>query len=143
MSDPLELVDSPAPLFGRRRDRTPHATYWKCQVGRRIHLARERTNLSRDAFACEIGISSRRLWEIENGILAIEASEIALIADAFGIHPGALFDDTSFDVWLAGRSTTSPIWILAHTIGQLPKADRDLIEYLVIRLDEKFAGHAA
>ena len=135
--------DNPAPLFGKRRDRVSTSTFWKCQIGWRVHLAREsfarrsKYYLSRDDFATLLGISSKRLWEIENGIIPIEASEIAFIAETLGVHPGSFFDEASFDFWVTGAVSRSPAWILAQTIGQLSNSDRNLVEQLIIRLDAK------
>jgi transcriptional regulator with XRE-family HTH domain len=152
MPAPFDAPDNPAPVFGRRRDWTPAPTYWKCQIGRRIHLAREDAarrapsqshHFGRDAFAARIGISSRHLWEIENGILTIDVTEVAIIAQALGMHPGCLFDELSFDCWVTPPNSSSPTWILARTIGQLPNADRELLEQLVIRLDARSAALAA
>lgn len=132
--------DRAAPLSGRARTQTSTATYWKCQIGRRIQMARQAKaglgvaqRFGREGFARQVGILPARLWEIENGLLAIEGPEIAMIAEALGLHPGGLFDDRPLDIWSATARNT-PSWMLAGTIGALAPRDRNLLEEIVLRL---------
>lgn len=141
-------ADGPAPIFGRSRATNTAGTYWKCQIGKRVHLARERALgrdggnrpvLTRDGLARKLGIGSRRLWEIEAGVLALDGVEIARIAETLDIHPGAFFDDAPLEHWKTTLRGT-PAWLLATTIGQLEPRDRDLVEAIVIRLEERRGG---
>lgn len=143
MLSPVPAPDTPAPIFGRLRAHTSAATYWKCRIGSRIHHAREKAQgigadntpvLTREKLAQRLGISSKRLWEIEIGLLSIDGEEIARIAEALNVHPGWFFDDATMEAWSA-TSRGTPSWLLANVIGQLGRNDRDLLEKIAIRLD--------
>ena len=147
MSSHLALADGPAPIRGQSRARNGVRTYWKCHIGNRVHLARERiwgrdTNnrpaMTREALARRMDMRAQQLWEIENGISPVDGAEIARIAEALNIHPGGLFDDTPLEHW-AMTSRGTPAWLLATTIGQMEQRDRDLLEAIVIRLDGRGA----
>jgi transcriptional regulator with XRE-family HTH domain len=144
MPTSIPIPEKSAPIFGRARMGARPGVYWKCKIGRRIHLAREEAegrnnihiaNLTRETLAQRLGIQTRRLWEIENGLLAIDAAEIAQIAEALNIHPGWFFDDASWEDWSMTSIEQTPSWILAKTIGGLERGVRDLLEQLVMRLD--------
>ena len=148
MPTPFPQSETLAPIFGKTRENARRGVYWKCKIGRRIHLAREQAegrnkahmaNLTREVLAQRLGISPLRLWEIENGLLAIDATEIAQIAEALNIHPGWFFDDASWEDWSMTSIKQTPSWILAKTIGELERGVRDLLEQLVIRLDAREA----
>ena len=141
-------ADGPAPIFGRFNARDHGGTYWKCHIGNRVHLARERAwgrdadnrpAMTRGILARKLGITAHRLWEIEVGILPIDGVEIARIAQTLDFHPGALFDDAPLENWKA-TSRGTPAWLMAATVGQLKKHDRDLVEAIVIRLEERRGG---
>jgi transcriptional regulator with XRE-family HTH domain len=136
------IPEVPAPIFGRRLEQTSARTYWKCEIGRRIHLARDRARqyapdkggrFTREGFARTIGISAQRLWEIENGVLAIDGAEIALVAEALGIHPGELFYDP--DHRSQDQGAKAPAWLVTKSIEDLAESDRSLLECLVVRLN--------
>ena len=142
------IPEKSTPIFGRTRAGARPGVYWKCKIGRRIHLAREESegrneaniaNLTRETLAQRLGIPPRRLWEIENGLLAIDGVAIAQIAEALNIHPGWFFDDASWDDWSMTSLKQTPSWILAKTIGELERGVRDLLEQLIIRLDTREA----
>lgn len=151
MPRPVPATDSPAPIFGRSRATNSAATYWKCRIGNRIHLAREMALgvgannspvLTREKLSLRLGISPKRLWEIEAGLLSIDGAEIALIAEALDVHPGWFFDDDTLEAW-STTSRNTPSWLLANAIGQLSKGDRDLLEKITIRLDTRGTGDRA
>ena len=58
------------------------ASCWKQWIGQRVRLARqqastdERVEISQEMLARRLKMHPRRLWEIENGLLAIDAVEI-------------------------------------------------------------------
>lgn len=151
MSSFVPAPDTAAPIFGRSRATNSAATYWKCHIGNRIHLAREmalgvgannRPVLTREKLSQRLGISPKRLWEIEAGLLSIDGAEIALIAEALDIHPGWFFDDDALEAW-SMTSRRTPSWLLANAIGRLSKGDRDLLETIAIRLDTPGTGERA
>ena len=142
------VPDTPAPIFGRSRTQNSAGTYWKCRIGNRIHLAREKAMgvdangaplLTRETLARRLGFPAHRLWEIEMGLLAIDGAQIALIAEELDVHPGWFFDNASLEAWSA-TSRQTPSWLLANAIGQLDKGDRDLLEKIAIHLDTRHAG---
>jgi transcriptional regulator with XRE-family HTH domain len=148
MPTSFPIPEKAAPIFGRTRVGTSPGVYWKCKIGRRVHLAREEAegrnkahiaNLTRETLAQRLGILPQRLWEIENGLLAIDGAEIAQIAEALNIHPGWFFDDASWEDWSITSIRRTPTWILAKTIGELERGIRDLLEQLVILLDAREA----
>jgi transcriptional regulator with XRE-family HTH domain len=135
----------PAPSAGWRRVQTPPHIYWKCQIGRRIRLARERagkraadkdTSFRREDFARSVDMLPQRLWEIENGLLSVDSVELALIAQALGVHPGAFYDDLDWNNWSTKRGTRVPAWLIAKTVEDLPDKDRALVECLIMRLQD-------
>lgn len=138
-------ADDPAPR--RSRVRNGLRTYWKCHIGNRVHLAREkvwgrdagnRPAMTREALAHRMDMRAQQLWEIESGISPVDGAEIARIAEVLNIHPGGLFDDSPLEQW-AKTSRGTPAWLLATTIGQMEQRDRDLLEAIVIRLDRRSA----
>jgi len=140
MPGPSFLPETPAPLFERPQAGASTATYWKCRIGRRVHLAREEAQgrnaggsgrLTREKLAQQLGLPPRRLWEIENGLLGVEAAEIALIAEALGVHPGYFFDQGSRSDWTAGAR---PGGVLARTIGEMDDTTRTTLESLALYL---------
>lgn len=142
--------DNGAPVFGRQRDTNRPAVYWKCHIGRRIHLARERAQaqdasagkLTREELGRRVGMSALRIWEIEQGLLAIDGSEIALLAEALNIHPGFLFDDSAWQDWVP-VPCQAPSWMLAKTIAALGEVERGILEYLVLHFDARKHRQAA
>ena len=151
MSSMPAATDGPAPIFGRTRARTSAGTYWKCHIGNRVHLAREkawgrdahnRPALTRETLARRLDMPAQRLWEIEAGILPLEGAEIARVAEALNIHPGSLFDDAPIEHWaMTARGT--PAWLLATTIGQMDLFVCVLLVVFVIRLDARRSGKPA
>lgn len=148
MPTPFPIPEKPTPIFGRRRMSAHPGVYWKCKIGRRIHFAREEAegrnnahiaNLTRETLAQRLGIQPKRLWEIENGLLAIDGAEIAQIAEALNVHPGWFFDEGSWEDWSTTSARQTPSWILAKTIGELERGVRDVLEQLVICLDAREA----
>lgn len=148
MPTSFPIPEKSAPVFGKTRAGTRPGVYWKCKIGRRIHLAREEAegrnkvhiaNLTREALARRLGMPPQRLWEIENGLLAIDGAEIAQIAEALNVHPGWFFDDASWEDWSMTSIGQTPSWILAKTIGELERGVRDVLEQLVICLDAREA----
>ena len=146
MPTSFPIPEKPAAIFGKTRAGTRPGVYWKCKIGRRIHLAREEAegrskvhnaNLTREALAQRLGMPPQRLWEIENGLLEIDGGEIAQIAEALNVHPGWFFDDAPWEDWSMTSIRQTPSWILAKTIGELERGVRDLLEQLVIRLDAR------
>jgi transcriptional regulator with XRE-family HTH domain len=142
MPGPSFLPETPAHLFERPRAGASAATYWKCRIGRRIHLAREEAQgrnaggsgrLTREKLAQRLGLPPRRLWEIENGLLGVEAAEIAMIAEALGVHPGYFFDQGPWSNW-TGNDGTRPGGALAKTIGEMGDASRAALESLALYL---------
>ncbi len=140
MPGPSFLPETPAALFERPRAGASTATYWKCRIGRRIHLAREEAQgrnaggigrLTREKLAQRLGLPPRRLWEIENGLLGVDATEIALIAEALGVHPGYFFDQGPWSDWTGNDGARSA---LAKTIGEMGAAARATLESLALYL---------
>lgn len=141
MLEQFDAPDSPPAVVGRSRAQTSPRTYWKCQIGRRLHLAREKARagaaherFGRSAFAKRLGISARQLWEIENGLVSIDAAEVALMAEALDVHPGSLFDDASVSPSATAQPSEKTSWLLAKAIIKLRSQDRKLLEELLIRL---------
>lgn len=141
MLGPIPIPETQAPIFPRPRSGTSASVHWKCQVGRRIHLAREEAGgrteartakLTREVLAQRMAIAPRRLWEIENGLIGIDGSEIALFAEALHVHPGYFFDDGPWTQWSLTAERRKPAWILSKTINELDRDERDLLEQLVI-----------
>jgi transcriptional regulator with XRE-family HTH domain len=146
MLAPTDTDDKLASMLGYSHKRPSFNLYWKCKIGRRIRLAREK--LSRNQTAAQdillqeeladlIGIPTRSFWEVENGLLALDGPEIARIADALNIHPGWLFDDGSWEDWAQTSLKGTPSWLLAKTIGELSQTDRDVLEKIVIHLNSR------
>ena len=142
------IPEKPAPSLGRTHAGARAGVHWKCKIGRRIHLAREEAegrnkahsaNLTRETLAQRLGILPKRLWEIENGLLAIDGAEIAQIAEVLNVHPGWFFDDTAWEDGAMTSIRRTPTWILAKTIGELERGARDLLEQLVILLEAREA----
>lgn len=151
MSSLPAAADRPAPIFGRSRAHNGAGTYWKCHIGNRVHLAREkawgrdahnRPALTREALARRLDMPAQRVWEIEAGILPMDGAEIARVAEVLNIHPGSLFDESPMEHW-AMTTRGTPAWLLATTIGQMDPRDRDLLEAIVIRLDARRAARPA
>ena len=76
----------------------------------------------------------KRLWEIENGLLSIDALEISRIARALNVHPGFFYDQRGWSLWETNGCTNDATWILAKSINELGGEARFLLEQLVAQL---------
>lgn len=139
LSRPLE---TPVPLF--ERSRAGAKTYWNCRIGRRIRLARAeaKEDASHEKLAQRLDLSPWRLWEIESGLLGVDAAEIALIAEVLGVHPGYFFDPGPWSDWRCGGGKR-PGWLLAKTIGEMDDDPRAVLENLVLYLAARQARRHA
>lgn len=145
MSGPLP--EKPAPRLERPRMGARAAVHWKCRIGRRIQRAREEAEgrdeggaarLTRERLAQRLALSPWRLWEMENGLLGVEAAELAMIGEALGVHPGYFFDQGDWRDWVCGDGQ-KPAWILARTIAELDAAPRAVLESLALYFGERRA----
>jgi hypothetical protein len=115
------------------------ASCWKQWIGQRVRLARqkastdERVEISQDVLARRLKMHPRRLWEIENGLLAIDAVEIAWIGKALTIHPGWFYDQGGWEEWRA-TPRRSVMWMVARSLGELDLPCRTVLEQLIAAL---------
>ena len=115
----------------------------KRRIARRITLARENAGMrkqgpiSMDLLASQLQIFPKRMWEIENGLLAVDSIELAEIAGALGIHPGWFYGGGSWEEWNLIASPNNATMNLAMSIAELDHASKYMIEKLVIMLGNK------
>ncbi|QNG20363.1 helix-turn-helix domain-containing protein [Rhodococcus triatomae] len=62
-------------------------------VGERIRLLRKKAGLSSGALAEHCGISQPFLSQLERGVATPSLTTLYLLADTFGVHPGALLEN--------------------------------------------------
>lgn len=59
-------------------------------IGERVREARERMNLTQDAFAKLLGVSRSYISVVEGGHTGVSVDQLAAIADSLAIEPGSL-----------------------------------------------------
>ena len=115
----------------------------KRRIARRITQARENAGqkkqspISMDQLASQLQIFPKRMWEIENGLLAVDSIELAEIAGALGVHPGWFYGGGSWEEWSIISSPNKATMNLAMSIAELDHASRHMIEKLIIMMGNK------
>jgi len=139
------MQDSLPTVWGPVRPKTGNdRVYWRCRIGHRIHQARQfcagltadknRPALSREKLAERLGLSANGIWEIENGIVPLDAAELGQLAEALNVHPGSFFDNGPF---YRGRTPNSPAMhhaMLLKTIEELGDEEREVVTRLIMLL---------
>ena len=121
-------------------DERAQSAAWKRGLGKRIALARqhaserEKLEISQAVLASRLRMFPKRLWEIENGLLSIDALEISRIARALNVHPGFFYDQRGWCLWETNGCANDATWILAKSISELGGEARFLLEQLVAQL---------
>jgi transcriptional regulator with XRE-family HTH domain len=115
----------------------------KRRIARRITQARENAGqkkqcpISMDQLASQLQMFPKRMWEIENGLLAVDSIELAEIAGALGVHPGWFYGGGSWEEWSIISSPNKATMNLAMSIAELDHASRHMIEKLIIMMGNK------
>lgn len=115
----------------------------KRRIARRITQARENagqrkeSNITLEHLANQLQIFPKRMWEIENGLLAVDSIELAEIGSALGVHPGWFYGGGNWEEWSLISSPNKATMTLAMSISELDHASRYTIEKLVIMLGNK------
>lgn len=65
---------------------------WEDRVGANVRRLRKAKGLSQEGLAHEAGMSMRYLAGLERGEENPSLAFLVKLADALGVHPGALFD---------------------------------------------------
>ena len=109
----------------------------KLALGKRIRAAREFASqqaenfISPEALAAKLHWFPRRIWEIENGILGVDSTELISIGRALGVHPGGFFDDRSWLAWQAISNIDEASLIVAKTLQQTDPFSRKVLEKVI------------
>lgn len=123
-----------------------HKTSARQRVGARVKLARQIASwregylISQDVLAARLKIYPKRIWEIESGILSVDVTEIFRIGSELGLPPKWFFetDDTP-----PAAKTDCRTWMLEHSISELDREARELVESLVLLLSARASDKAA
>ncbi len=112
--------------------------FWRLHIGRRIRARREQmpadrptaecTIMSRDALARHLGLPTLNVWEIENGIITVEAPLLARLAEVLQVHPGWFFDVEPLPQWVNDVDKNRFLHRLATLLSPLTPGDFDVIE---------------
>ena len=115
----------------------------KRRIARRIRQAREnagqrkKSRISMEQLASQLQMCPKRMWEIENGLLAVDSIELAEIAGALGVHPGWFYGGGNWEEWSLISSPNNATMGLAMSISELDHASRHVIEKLIIMMGKK------
>ena len=87
------------PAAGHKRGRGgQRSSEFDVALGTRIRLARVAARMSQTVLGQAVGISFQQVQKYEIGKDRVSASTLQGLADALGVHPGSLYDDSPMPV---------------------------------------------
>ncbi len=112
----------------------------KRTMGRRIALARkiasvrEKRAITQEVLAARLRMFPRRIWEIEEGILAIDASELCRFGDALDLPAGWFFGQFEWATCQTSEKLDMSDLILAKTINEMDPEAKCAVYEIVMRI---------
>jgi transcriptional regulator with XRE-family HTH domain len=83
-------------------------------VGKRVEVLRIGRGLSKQHLARSVGISRQQLWRVMTGKSELTSSLRVRLADALGVDPAELADDSSFAQGVARSATPSSLRLASY-----------------------------
>lgn len=112
--------------------------FWRVHIGRRIKERREQipsdmptsksVAMSQEALARHLGIASFNIWEMENGIVGVDAALLARLAEVLHVHPGWFFDFEPLPRWIETLERSRFLHRLNSMLSSISSGEFDIIE---------------
>ena len=112
----------------------------KRTMGRRIALARkiasvrENRPITQEVLAARLRMFPRRIWEIEEGILAIDTSELCRLGDVLDLPAGWFFGQFEWATCQTSEKLDMSDLVLAKTINEMDSQAKGAIHQIVMRI---------
>lgn len=125
----------------------PRRAFWQLHIGRRIQMRREQmpnelsdraSPMSRDTLARQVGLPSFNVWEIENGIIPVDAALLVRFAEVLRVHPGWFFDTPA----VIPEPTENARFVqrMAALVAPLSDGELDIVETVFRYLHQRRAA---
>ena len=110
------------------------------KIGRRIalarHIASKRGNreVTVESLAAKLKMFPVRLWEIEEGVISVDATELSRIGYALDMPPGWFFGQYDWATCVDDAFLSMSDLILAKTINQMENEAKNAVQQIVMRI---------
>lgn len=122
-------------------------SFWRVHIGQRIRERREQlpsdtpsdshSVLTREALARHLGIPALNVWEMENGIIGVDAALLPRLAEALHVHPGWFFDLDPLPQWIATVEKSRFLHRMSALLAPLTQGEFDLLETVLRYLAQR------